>query len=185
MQEATPAPAKSGIVTRITRTYHPNPSFCPPGEPKWAVALFFPFPTFPVSSTFSKQVLIRIGLGEGILYWARVGVEIVRTTASQQRMSPLDLPGQWNEARTGLSGFFGSFINGRWRDVTTRQALNMAGRGAEILGFFTVGTMIGKRSIAGYKHVPQYVLSAMLSTLRHGLFGVAHGRFGWPMRLEA
>jgi F-type H+-transporting ATPase subunit g len=97
----------------------------------------------------------RIGLGETLLYWARVGVEIVRTTASQQRMSPLDLPGQFIEAKAGLSTFLSSFVNGRWRDVTTRQALTMAGRGAEILGFFTVGTMIGKRSIAGYKHVPQ------------------------------
>ncbi|KAI9032146.1 mitochondrial ATP synthase g subunit-domain-containing protein [Hyaloraphidium curvatum] len=88
---------------------------------------------------------------EPVLYNLRVVLEVIRTSAAQQQMSPLALPGQLAEAREGLVGFFRSFSTGTWRNVSVGQLRSMAARGLEVLGFFTVGEMIGRRNIIGYK----------------------------------
>lgn len=44
----------------------------------------------------------------------------------------------------------------RVRNVNTQQLVTLGVIGAEILGFFTVGTMIGRMKIVGYHGEPHH-----------------------------
>ena len=59
-------------------------------------------------------------------------------------------------AQEGIGRFFSAFSSGAWKQVTVRQAAELAGEGVKIGGFFYIGEMIGKGSIIGYQ-IPGFV----------------------------
>lgn len=86
-----------------------------------------------------------------VIYYSRVLLEVTLLSSKHQTMNPLALPGQFSEAFGALKNFFGSFQNGTWRNVKLAEVRTMAARGVEVLGFFTIGEMIGRKNIIGYK----------------------------------
>ena len=60
-------------------------------------------------------------------------------------------PAQWPEIRAGFSKLFQSAFSGRFLDLSVKEATKKTLVGVEILCWFFVGEMIGRRSIIGYK----------------------------------
>ncbi|TPX41682.1 hypothetical protein SeMB42_g05465 [Synchytrium endobioticum] len=95
----------------------------------------------------ASHVVSRVtGLVEPILYYGQVGLELVRQVAVHQRLTNFNVA----EAQQGYANFLAAFQNGTWRNVTLRHAAGVAVKGVEIVGFFCVGEMIGRRHVIGY-----------------------------------
>ncbi|TPX32215.1 hypothetical protein SmJEL517_g04626 [Synchytrium microbalum] len=83
---------------------------------------------------------------EPIIYYGRVGLEVVRQVATHQKLTNFNLA----EAQQGYASFISAFQNGSWRNVTIKQAAGVAAKGVEVVGFFVVGEMIGRQHVVGY-----------------------------------
>lgn len=60
-------------------------------------------------------------------------------------------PAQWPEVKKGFSQVFQSAVTGKFLNLTVKEASKKALVGVEIVCWFFVGEMIGRRSIVGYK----------------------------------
>ena len=60
-------------------------------------------------------------------------------------------PAQWPEIKTGFSNLFQNAVSGRFLDLSVKEATKKTLVGVEILCWFFVGEMIGRRSLIGYK----------------------------------
>ena len=61
------------------------------------------------------------------------------------------MPAQWPEIRAGFTNLFRSAMSGKFLDTTVVQATKNSLVTLEVLCWFYVGEMIGRRSIVGYK----------------------------------
>lgn len=84
-----------------------------------------------------------------MLYYGRVGFEFLRQVARQQQLGPPS-PAEWTKAQQGLVNFKNAIQQGSWKKLTVGEAGQYAIKGVEILGFFYVGEIIGRRSLIGY-----------------------------------
>jgi hypothetical protein len=91
---------------------------------------------------------VNQGIATPIIYYARVGLSFVGQVASHQNMTTIP---NFGLAQEGIGRFVSAFTNGAWKQVTVRQAAQLAGEGIKIGGFFYVGEMIGKGSVIGYQ----------------------------------
>ena len=58
---------------------------------------------------------------------------------------------EWPTIRAGLGRLFTSTLSGKFLDVSLKQATKNAVVAVEVVCWFFVGEMLGRRSIVGYK----------------------------------
>ncbi|CAF9918997.1 hypothetical protein IMSHALPRED_004494 [Imshaugia aleurites] len=102
------------------------------------------------------------------LYWSKVGFELSKLVFKGQKMSPPDLAafqrytqpvinairnpaGLLNHTTDTASSMSPEGILSRIRNVNGQQLVSAGVIGAEVLGFFTAGEMIGRMKLVGYR----------------------------------
>ncbi|RMD42557.1 hypothetical protein DV735_g2522, partial [Chaetothyriales sp. CBS 134920] len=101
------------------------------------------------------------------IYYGRVGLELGRIVARGQKFAPPSLAefqAYWtplvNAARNPKTAFTSlpstETVLRSVRNVNRQQLATVGVVGAEVLGFFTVGTMIGRLKVVGYHGQPHH-----------------------------
>ncbi|ORY14151.1 mitochondrial F1F0-ATP synthase-like protein g subunit [Clohesyomyces aquaticus] len=103
-----------------------------------------------------------------VVYYSKVGLELGKLVAHQRKMSPPDLAtfqsyfqpilnnlrnpnALLTQTSSTISTIQPANLINRVRDLSTEQWAANGVIAAEVLGFFTVGTMIGRFKIVGYR----------------------------------
>ncbi|XP_075224903.1 ATP synthase F(0) complex subunit g, mitochondrial-like [Lycorma delicatula] len=60
-------------------------------------------------------------------------------------------PNEFGQVREGFSNLIGGFQTGRWKQLTVKEAWLNTLVATEVVMWFFLGEVIGKRHIAGYK----------------------------------
>jgi len=84
-----------------------------------------------------------------LIRYLNIGLEAGKLVVKHQNLG-LPSPAALGEAQTGITNFIASFRNSSWRKVTLGQAGQLSLVGIQIVGFFTIGEMIGRRNVIGY-----------------------------------
>ena len=84
------------------------------------------------------------------IYRFKVFTEATKEWWRREKLGPPSLD-QWPEARSVFNQLYADIMSGAFRNYTGKDVFNGAKLGAEVVGFFLVGEMIGRRSLIGYK----------------------------------
>lgn len=61
------------------------------------------------------------------------------------------MPAQWPEIRKGFGNLYTATLSGKFLDVTVKQATKNALVTTEVVCWFFIGEILGRRSLIGYK----------------------------------
>ncbi|KAI9197085.1 mitochondrial ATP synthase g subunit-domain-containing protein [Polychytrium aggregatum] len=89
------------------------------------------------------------GIVDPLVYYGRVGVEFVSQVFTHAKVT-IPNPAAFGEASQGITNFVQSFSSGTWKKITVKDLKAFVSHGIQIVGFFAVGEMVGRRSVIGY-----------------------------------
>jgi F-type H+-transporting ATPase subunit g len=83
------------------------------------------------------------------VYNSKVAAELMKQVYVREQMQ-LPKIEQWPEAKKQWQELLHIYSSGAYREWTLKELLQRSLVAAEIMGFFVIGEMIGRRSIIGY-----------------------------------